>query len=315
VSGWIPAPADGWEETAEILIASERRWPQQAVITDMRWMVDQGLTVPGRPSLVRRWRWEDWEVRKFLADEDLWRDPIRPREPVRRKGTRRKSTSSHQLSPAATSSHQPDNGPKPAIETVPPDPTSFHQNPPEPLHTRGDPPSPPPSPPPAGQTSVEPKPDRFTEAALFWGQVVHLATGRRPSQGPDRKSKLGQKLVRAVKADADLVLDGMRWVVESPDAAFHRGEVASSDGRFYRLDLEAFLRHHEKYATNYRDALPVEPPAPPPAEEPEESMLDEWERVGRPTYRRPVHDDTDDDSIGTAIRQRGVRRERRQPTA
>ncbi len=143
---WFPAPVDGWDETAEILLDSGKRWPEQAVVSDMRWMVDQGVPVPGRPTLRQRWKWEDWEIRKFLANEDLWRDPIRPREPVRRKGTRQQPTSSHQPAPESTSGHQPNDGRTPDIWPDSPAATSSHQPAPGSLHTRGDPPSPSPSP-------------------------------------------------------------------------------------------------------------------------------------------------------------------------
>ena len=85
MSGWVPMPADGWPEMAELLTSTGRPWPASAVVTDLRWHVDQRVPLPGRPALCRRWAWNDRAVRAMLADEAGWRDP-KHMEPMLRTG-------------------------------------------------------------------------------------------------------------------------------------------------------------------------------------------------------------------------------------
>jgi hypothetical protein len=233
VSGWVPMPADGWAETAELLTSSGRPWPAQAVITDLRWHVDQGRAIPGRPTLRARWHWSDWAVRTMLADEATWRDPLRGSPPADLQHTpaRLQRPPASQRTEAV---NQADSA------SVPPTAAS---GPPASLHTRGDPPSPPPPPSPEdGRLSA----DRYDEVAGYFGGAVHRAIGRRESKGPERGSKLGQKLLRAVRADADLVLDAMRLVAEGAGskADFLRGY----DG----LSVATVLAHVDEYAELWR---------------------------------------------------------------
>lgn len=96
--------------------------------------------------------------------------------------------------------------------------------------------------------------DRFDEAARFWASDVQLALGRRPSKATGRSTQVGQKLLRAVRKDADLVLDAMRFVAHSQSdrALFLRGERADGDGRAFTLTLVTVLRHLDEYAELWR---------------------------------------------------------------
>jgi hypothetical protein len=100
-----------------------------------------------------------------------------------------------------------------------------------------------------GPPALAPTPDRYDEVALFFGEVVHRQLGRRPSKGPARASKLGQRLLSAVRKDADLVLDAMRFVAhsETSRAQFLRGERADA------TTIETILRHVDEYAEGWRE--------------------------------------------------------------
>ena len=103
------------------------------------------------------------------------------------------------------------------------------------------------------------EPDRYDEAALYFGEIVHRAIGRRPSKGPERRSKLGQKLLREVKRDADGVLDAMRYVAEG------RGDKAAYLRSYDGLTVETVTRHVEEYAELWRaEQEPGWRPRPPP---------------------------------------------------
>ena len=68
MSGWVPMPADAddWLETVEMLQSTGRRWPRSQVVLDLRWHVDQRLPLPGVPALVRRWSWPRDQVEALL---------------------------------------------------------------------------------------------------------------------------------------------------------------------------------------------------------------------------------------------------------
>jgi hypothetical protein len=91
--------------------------------------------------------------------------------------------------------------------------------------------------------------------AGYFGGAVPRAIGRRESKGPERGSNLGQKLLRAVRADADLVLDAMRLVAEGAGskADFLRGY----DG----LSVATVLAHVDEYAELWRAQRGTGPPA------------------------------------------------------
>jgi hypothetical protein len=110
-----------------------------------------------------------------------------------------------------------------------------------------------------------------------------------------------------------------RWAHESDDPMAARNLRAEGweEGRDRSRDVSTLLTQKAwgdrlEAATQWADQQRPRPVVEQPPEPPEESMLDEWERLGRPRIRG--HDD-DEDSISSAIRQRGVRRDRRQPTA
>lgn len=90
--------------------------------------------------------------------------------------------------------------------------------------------------------------------------MVHRQISRRPSHGPDRKTKTGEKLDRAVKRDAELVLDAMRYVAEGQGerAVFLRTEYAKN------ITVETVLRHADEYAELWRAEQDPEhrPPTP-----------------------------------------------------
>jgi hypothetical protein len=100
-----------------------------------------------------------------------------------------------------------------------------------------------------GKRRKEPDmPDRYDEVARYWGEIVHRALGRRPSQGPGRDTKIGRRLAKAVAADAELVLDAMRYAAEGRGqrARWLRGEYRESTG------VETILAHVDDYAELYR---------------------------------------------------------------
>lgn len=143
---WLPFPIHGWPELAEMLEARGTPWPEWAAVTFLRWTVDQfGVgSIPGRPALCAMFRWTDWSVRQFLANTDVWWDPDKGEAPGERfklptRGPKKGAparTSLHQFAPAEEQANAENRD----------ESASFHQDAPDPLHTRGDPPSHSPSP-------------------------------------------------------------------------------------------------------------------------------------------------------------------------
>lgn len=98
-NGWVPFDASGWEETVELLQATGKPWPEAAAVYDLRWYIDQGLPLPGRDELQKRWAWKEWRTRQLLATPDRWWDPAKGGTPPssrgeleRRVSVRRRST-------------------------------------------------------------------------------------------------------------------------------------------------------------------------------------------------------------------------------
>ena len=89
MAGWAPFDVDGWPEVAEALTEAGRAWPRAAAVFDLRWHIDQGKPIPGRPSLIRRWRWTGHAVRVFLANADTWQDPRKRTKTVRQRAASR----------------------------------------------------------------------------------------------------------------------------------------------------------------------------------------------------------------------------------
>lgn len=277
-------PSELWPGIAAAL---PRPFGEDAARFDLRWHADQG-SLPSRRQLAARWGWTEGEVRTLLRRPDRWWDPMK--------------------GPAPTSREELTQG-RPGVTQGRPDLTQREQENaanqdelthPDPGTTRADPttatralisPSHSPSPPQeeeqcrrSSQLTLVPdepsslKADRYDEAARYFGEVVHRQLRRRTSHGPDRKSKLGQALLKAVRADADLVLDAMRFVAESDSqrATFLREKYASA------LTITTILRHAEEYAELWRaeqdprteKVLPFVPGAHPGSREltPEEQV-------------------------------------------
>lgn len=131
---WVPMPVQGWPEVAAFLQATGLAWPEAAVVTDLRWHIDQGVPLPGRPVLCRRWGWADWPVRGLLADTARWWDDkkgTRPAPESRDALPRTSRVTSHQKAPVPTRSHQkPPEEERENAESGT-DSTSPHQSPPE----------------------------------------------------------------------------------------------------------------------------------------------------------------------------------------
>lgn len=67
-----------------VIAHAPRPLPRELAVADLRYLLaaDHDLVdghhvatgaIPGRPTLVARWGWTDWQVRQLLADEDAWR--------------------------------------------------------------------------------------------------------------------------------------------------------------------------------------------------------------------------------------------------
>lgn len=270
VSGWVPVQADWWRATAEAL---PRPWKDETACIDLRWWVDQDGKVPSRRVLADRWGWSDGRVRGLLRTPARWWDPKRGEIP-QLASPRPPDPACTSPDPAGPSRTQPDTG-EPG-EYRPPDPAgpSLHQAGPSAHHTRVDPPSPSPSPspgdkeqlsvgPPGAPVGLEPEDDlpvlteehptvfdmasmAYLQAATYFGEIVHRAIGRRPSKGPERSSKVGQRLYRECRKDQEKVLDALRFAGESQiDRAVKLREY---DG----LTVETVLRHLDEYAELWR---------------------------------------------------------------
>lgn len=258
MSGWVPFDCDGWPEVAALLTATGQPWPRAAAIYDLRWHADRS-DMRGRPYFKSRWNWSDFRTQQ-LHGSAQWLDPIRQQRttsgpPAGQQPANSRPTADERVK--ADSTAETTSAPPARQQSTTSGPPADHQ---ASLPIRARPPSPSPSQPPsqgeetsAGEPPERP-PDRFPEVARYFGETVHRAIGRRPSQGPDRKSKPGQKLLRLVKQDADLVLDAFRFVAESESdrARFLRGEVEDRQGKVFVLTLETVLRHVDEYAELYR---------------------------------------------------------------
>ena len=70
--GWFKVAAELWPVIAERLSESGDPWPEEAVLADLGWWIDQvemgRAEMPGRPSLRARWSWSEWATRKIVAD-------------------------------------------------------------------------------------------------------------------------------------------------------------------------------------------------------------------------------------------------------
>jgi hypothetical protein len=66
--GWVPFDADDWPDVAANM---PRPWPTGAASFHLRWLLDQGRPIPGRPSLRSLFGWTDWRVRQLLRSESF----------------------------------------------------------------------------------------------------------------------------------------------------------------------------------------------------------------------------------------------------
>ena len=96
--GYEPMQAEWWPVVAAHL---PKPWPREAALMDLRWWRGQELatrklrmkrlaTMPGRPTLIDRWGWTDWEVKKLLRSEAEWSDPDRECDPAPAAGSIRR---------------------------------------------------------------------------------------------------------------------------------------------------------------------------------------------------------------------------------
>ncbi len=79
--GFFPVVCRWWAPVAEQLIEGGQAWPEEAAMIDLRWWEDyvrckahEGVRMPGRRKLARRWRWRENDVRKLLEDKGRWAD-------------------------------------------------------------------------------------------------------------------------------------------------------------------------------------------------------------------------------------------------
>ncbi len=243
MSGWVRFESAWWPELAERL---PKPWPKAAAMFDLRYHADLGKPL-GRVACEHRWGWTNWAVRALLSSTE-WHDPLRA-PTVGRPPTNRAPTAdqppvngSHVTIARIPTADQPPTDRAPTVDQPPLlDPRS-------PTRSRSQ-----------GQTSpsveaTDRAPDRFDEAARFWAFDVQTALGRKPGRPTGKASQVGQKLLRALKKDADTVLDAMRFVAHSSSdrAVFLRGERPDGEGRTFDLTLMTVLRHVDEYAELWR---------------------------------------------------------------
>lgn len=207
---WIPLPVQGWPEVVEFLRSTGRPWPELMVVADLRWHVDQGVPLPGRPALVSRWGWADRAVRKMLDKPGRWWDPKKGAPPTTReqldartprsvRGRVQPPPASVQPPPASASLGE--GQPQESAEDVQPLPASASLRPAS-VHTRasipltGDsdnrqeniPPDPPPS---AGGKAVSQK--------VAWSRELALEVGR----SADRPAEVAEEWLTATMGAVD----------------------------------------------------------------------------------------------------------------
>lgn len=284
MSGFIPTPADGWPLIAEMLTASGQRWPESAAITDLRWYADAAAfrlgvsklraeqvtdadreairaALPGRPALVKRWGWSDWAVKQLRAAPDLWWDSARwgaQRPAASAPPAHRQPTTSAPPAEEPLNAEDSDGSASPppahrqlAASQPPSRAVPCTTNPPTTHHKEDSVPAPPVQPTLPGTPPPVPKVDPHREAwhtaALFWGQVVLPACGRKPSSGFATPSKgAGAKLMTAVRNDAEQVLDALRFVAWSQHGR-------ADHFRTQRFEIGTVFKHAEDYANLWRE--------------------------------------------------------------
>lgn len=284
MSGWVPMPSEVWASVVEHL---PKPWTEDQARFDLRWWVDHNGVgkVPGPPPsrrvLAARWGWSPDEVRTELRNPQRWWDPEKGPAPTSRNVlTQRRPGVTHDDPPTPHGEQSNVDNDEGLTHGDPQVPSS---DPPSPQRVD---PQPPPHPqPPAGQETFSwdeaptvpdnQPPDRFDEAAAFFGHVVNVACGRKQSHGPSRKSKTGKKLLVELKRNAEDVFDAFRYVAE--------GQTSHADflRQQHRPDMDSVLAHVERYAERWR-AGPEAPARDPPHRgrpEPDRS----WLRVGRTT--------------------------------
>jgi len=247
MSGWVPTPADGWDEVAEALTDRGKAWPMSAAVTDLRWLVDRRAAllfgrgiehptpeqlvegIPGRPSLVRRWHWTDHRVRSLLRDVVAWWDSGRWKaSPADRQRT----------ASASPADIQPQHGPTLVVEEVSPaDRQPVASRSPADLHTRVDPQAQAQPQPQEEQQHVvpglallpvEPKADGWDEVARVYADVYRPALGLRATSKLIRSKGIGLELARMTREHgAGDVVEVLRYIATATDdrpggATFYR---------------------------------------------------------------------------------------------
>jgi hypothetical protein len=259
VSGWVPMPAATWAIVAESLPLP---WADEAAAFDLRWQHDQTGGVQSRSKLAARWGWTPDEVRTLLRHPERWWDPMKGPAPTCRDELTQRPPGLTRRDPTVPRREQSNAENIAALTSA--DPTTPRADPTTPHARELDPPSPAPPPSPGEEQHVGLATDEptvldgpslaYLQAAVYFGEVVHRQIGRRPSKGPDRSSKVGQRLYAAVKKDPEAVLDAMKFAAESQiDRAVKLREYAG-------LTVETVLRHVEEYAELWRQYGDRPPP-------------------------------------------------------
>jgi hypothetical protein len=281
LSGWFTTPAAGWPVTLERLQRLGEPLTESEAITDLRWHVDQRVPLPGRRELRKRWGgWSERAIRDLLADTCRWWDATKGLPPQSRGELEaRVPVVQRRLIPPASHSaptgvpQRSHPGTVKADESGASDPTALppasHVDPTG-VHARAQihpAPSPTPSPGKPVGPGIEDAPteisnpllEAYERAATYWGEIVLRQIGRRPTKGPSRSSKLGGKLLAAIRRDENQVMDALRFVAESQTDRAQK--LRTYDG----LTVETVLRHVEEYAELWRahEDRPTAGPSPP----------------------------------------------------
>lgn len=218
---FFACPPSIWPRHVELLTASGMAWERDEAVADLRWHVDQGRALPGRPALAARWRWTDWAVRTLLADVGHWWDPTKGDAPSTREdleARRQPSSSRRQL---ASNDRQPALEQTPTIEPIPPaplQPPPADRQPPSTRALHSAPPSPSPPPVTEEQGALPPEPPCQVCGHIVARGCLH---GIGPSEGvAEEVSPKKPKQTRKAKTIAPLASE--LWaLLRTPEDDLH----------------------------------------------------------------------------------------------
>lgn len=221
-SPWFRMDSTAWRMVREHLA---KPWPFEAAVADLRYLDNErrtGRSFPGRPTLCKDWGWKDWDVRKLLCAEDLWRDSFTSDSPAftsdppaaqRLKAPyRAKSSSFHQRSTSDPPSRDPilEQEEQKNTDPGPPGPASEADS------DRG------------GRASPQ-------WVADLWSQLEALRSKHEPGARALDLTTYATALRSTVKAlgpdreqGSHRLLETVRWWYTSPAAAWHREHVTGS---------------------------------------------------------------------------------------